>query len=44
MQLSRLQRVVIDALEDIKGQDIGVYFEYLHSDDNDAERRFPVFS
>jgi ribosome-associated protein len=25
MQLSRLQRVVIDALEDIKGQDIHVY-------------------
>jgi ribosome-associated protein len=25
MQLSRLQRVVIDALEDIKGQDIRVY-------------------
>ena len=25
MQLSRLQRVVIDALEDVKGQDICVY-------------------
>ena len=25
MQLSRLQRVVIDALEDVKGQDIRVY-------------------